>query len=225
MAEIDIVMNSNIDQIVDVACRECKTTTKHIVLSDVQLKGFEDMGAPDYYKWQDEYQIVKCNGCESISFRKTHKNSIDCIVFDSEFIEHIIHEDIFPNPVVLHSALEDAHLLPSNIQMIYLETIKSINTGQSVLTGIGIRAIVETICKDKNAKGQNLCAKINDLVTQDVLTQEGANILHKLRTLGNKAAHEVKPHDNVRLSLALDVIDHLLQGVYILPDQTSKTLE
>lgn len=59
--------------------------------------------------------------------------------------------------------------------------------------------------------------KIDYLVKQGVLTTEGATILHKIRTLGNNAAHEVKPHDYVELGLALDVIDHLLQGVYILP--------
>ncbi|WP_419601156.1 DUF4145 domain-containing protein, partial [Thiolapillus sp.] len=114
-------------------------------------------------------------------------------------------------------------LLPSNLQLIYNETIKSINFGQAVLTGMGIRAIVETVCKDinankdKNANRKDLCEKINDLATQGVLTKKDADILHKLRILGNEAAHEVKPHNNATLTLALDVIDHLLKGVYILP--------
>ncbi|WP_293886038.1 DUF4145 domain-containing protein [Thiolapillus sp.] len=95
--------------------------------------------------------------------------------------------------------------------------IKSINCGQAVLTGMGIRAIVETVCKNKNANGKDLCEKINDLVIQGVLTKKDADILHKLRTLGNEAAHEVKPHNNATLALALDVIDHLIKGVYILP--------
>ncbi len=82
---------------------------------------------------------------------------------------------------------------------------------------MGIRAIVETVCKNKNANGKDLCEKINDLVIQGVLTKKDADILHKLRTLGNEAAHEVKPHNNATLALALDVIDHLIKGVYILP--------
>lgn len=108
---------------------------------------------------------------------------------------------------------------------IYLETIKALNSSQSILTGIGIRAIIETICKDKNANGGDLLNKIDDLVTQGVLTKEGAAILHKLRILGNKAAHEVRPHDDVQLGLALDVIDHLLLGVYVLPHHASKTFK
>ena len=88
---------------------------------------------------------------------------------------------------------------------------------------MGIRALVETICKDKQAKGKDLFNKINDLVTIGVLTSDGATILHKIRTLGNDAAHEVKPHKFEQLSLAMDVCEHLLQGVYILPDHTKET--
>jgi hypothetical protein len=58
-----------------------------------------------------------------------------------------------------------------------------------------------------------------------VLTQDGADILHKLRTLGNDAAHEVKPHSLQELGLAFDVVDHLLLGVYILPDHAKKTFK
>jgi len=85
-----------------------------------------------------------------------------------------------------------------------------------VLSGIGIRALIETISKERNASGKDLMEKINDLVVQGVLTKDGADIFHKLRVLGNKAAHEVKPHSRDQLNLALDVVEHLLQGVYIL---------
>ena len=86
-----------------------------------------------------------------------------------------------------------------------------------VLVGIGLRAIVETVCKEKNASGKDLYAKINDMASQHVLTPSGADILHKVRSLGNKAAHEVKPHTPRQLSLAMGVVEHMLKDVYILP--------
>lgn len=175
------------------------------------------MGHGDYYQWNNEYQIIQCLGCETVSFRQTHENSEDYYQVGPDEYEHAVSVDIYPNPEEGRNLIEDDYLLPTNLHRIYSETIKSINNGQDVLTGIGIRAIVETTCKDKNASGKDLYEKINDLVTQGVLTKDGADILHKLRTLGNEAAHEVKPHDKVQLGLALDVIDHLLQGVYILP--------
>jgi hypothetical protein len=57
------------------------------------------------------------------------------------------------------------------------------------------------------------------------LTKDGADILHKLRTLGNDAAHEVKPHSLQELGLAFDVVDYLLLGVFILPVNAKKTFK
>src|SRR5665213_4287430 len=88
------------------------------------------------------------------------------------------------------------------------------NNDQPVLTGIGLRALVETICKDKKASGGNLVEKIGSLVSLGVLTADGATILHRIRTLGNDAAHEVKPHTAEQLGICLlytsDAADDLL---------------
>ena len=102
--------------------------------------------------------------------RKTHNNSED--------FTHFV--DIYPNPEDGRDAIDYVHLLPSNLQLIYHETIKSINSGLAVLTGMGIRAIVETVCKDKNANEKDLYEKINGLEKQGVLTKKDADILHKL---------------------------------------------
>ena len=82
-----------------------------------------------------------------------------------------------------------------------------------------MRALIETICKEKGTAGKYLNNKIDDLVKKGFLTPVGAKTLHKIRTLGNDAAHEVKPHSEKQLSLAMDVAEHLLDEVYILPKQ------
>jgi Domain of unknown function (DUF4145) len=213
MADIQLTKGENENGKIEITCRECKRNTRHLILSDCCLRGTDGID----FQWYDEYQIVQCQGCETVSFRKTHTNSEEfCQTLEGKVVNELF-VDIYPNPEKGRNLVTDYHILPSNLQRIYSETIKSINSDQPVLTGIGIRAIVETVCKEKSANGNDLFGKINDLVDLGVLTKDGADILHKLRTLGNAAAHEVKPHDNVQLGLALDVIDHLLQGVYILP--------
>ncbi len=59
--------------------------------------------------------------------------------------------------------------------------------------------------------------KIDDLVVKQILTTTGSKTLHKIRSLGNDAAHEVKPHNEKQLGLAMDVVEHVLNDVYILP--------
>ena len=219
MATIKITKDGEANTILDVRCRTCKRSTKHKILSDIHLKG-RDNTYEDFYGWDDKFQIVQCQGCETLAFRKTHMNSDNFRHTGSGDFEEVEDIDIYPNPETVRNPVEDDYILPSKLGRIYHETLAAINSGQPVLAGIGIRAIVETVCKDKNTKGtttDDLSKRINDLVNQGLLTNDGATILHKLRTLGNEAAHEVKPHDNSQLNLAMNVIDHLLQGVYILP--------
>lgn len=216
MATIKITKDGEANTILDVRCRTCKRSTKHKILSDIHLEGRSNT-YEDFYGWDDKFQIVQCQGCETLAFRKTHMNSENFRETGPNDFEEVEDIDIYPNPETVRNPVEDDYILPPKLRRIYHETLAAINSGQPVLAGIGIRAIVETVCENKNTVGDDLSKRINDLVTQGVLTNDGATILHKLRTLGNEAAHEVKPHDKLQLNLAINVIDHLLQGVYILP--------
>jgi len=40
--------------------------------------------------------------------------------------------------------------------------------------------------------------------------------------MGNKAAHEVKVHDENILSTAFDIVEHLLKEIYIIPKIAEK---
>lgn len=211
--------DKHVGEQIKVPCTQCVGATNHEILKSVEESGWEELG-PDYdMSWGATNQIIKCCGCDTISFRKLSSNSEDAGP-DGEAIEY---EDLYPSRTEGQQCLNDVHLIPGNLERIYRETVSALNNKQPVLAGIGIRAIIETVSKEKNAEGSNLFNKINDLVTKGVLTQEGSDILHKLRALGNNAAHEVKAHKPIELNLAMDVVEHLLQAVYILPFHANRT--
>ena len=138
----------------------------------------------------------------------------------------VVHEQLYPYRVEGRKGLDDeVRYLPSKVQRIYNETLQALNSKSPILAGIGLRALVETVCQEKSAQGINLLRKIDDLTAKRVLTPVGAQILHKIRTLGNAAAHAVKPHSEKQLGLAMDVIEHLLKDVYILPKQVMAEFE
>jgi hypothetical protein len=220
MPKVTTEKDKQINEIIDAPCGVCTRSTKHKILADIELAGREETDHALLYGWDNEYQIIQCQGCETVMFRQTHTNSEDIEHSagpDGWEAEYVKFEDYYPNPEKNRTGLSDDHLFPDKLQRIYTETLSALNGNSPVLTGIGLRAIIEAVCKDQAATGKDLYAKINSLVEQRVLTKEGAEILHKLRVLGNDAAHEVKPHSNVQLGLAFDVVEHLLQGVYILP--------
>ncbi len=208
-----------------ILCERCKCRTNHEILASTDLSG-EDWHCDFTYYYDESHQIVKCRGCNTISFRKVSSNSED-YDYDEAINQtvQLVTELIYPHRNGARFSIKDTDLLPLNVKHVYEETIKATNNNQPVLAAMGIRALIETICKDRKAKGSNLFEKISDLVNIGVLAAEGESILHTLRTLGNDAAHEVKPHSTKKLSLALDVCEHLLQGVYLLPHHAKETFK
>lgn len=195
-------------------CSRCSNETKHKTLCSADYRGT----ATDWdFDWCEVHQIVQCLGCESLSFRKSSSNSESvCQVGEDEWeVDEKV--ELFPPRISGRKNLQNTQMLPIDSKRIYDEVKLALSISQPTLAGIGIRALVETVCKEKNATGLNLENKIDDLVTKGVLTNEGAEILHGLRFLGNEAAHEGKPHSEAVLSVAFDVVENLLTNAYILP--------
>jgi Domain of unknown function (DUF4145) len=198
-------------------CIKCSGKTAHKVISSLGVYGDEEHMGAFICGWTTENQIVQCLGCKSISFRIASTNSED---YDPEDGTPWIQEILFPSRVEGIKGLgSQTRYLPLNIRRIYDETLIALSSNAPVLAGIGLRALLETVCKEKQAHGKNLQEKIDSLSKAGALTPNSAAILHRIRTLGNAAAHEVKPHNNKQLSLAMDIVEHLLKDVYILPKQ------
>ena len=198
-------------------CRECSRETLHSIVCSYNESVSEDCGGGNSVDWHCKNQIIQCLGCETVSFRTVSTFSED-VEYDQDGQYYPETIKYYPGRSEGLKSIE-AYLLPHKIQEIYKETILSIENEQYVLAGIGIRAIVETICKDLDAKGSNLFEKINSLKDKSIVTPEGTDTLHKLRVLGNDAAHEVKAHNSQQLELAMKIIEHMLDGTYIIPSK------
>ena len=208
-------LNKSAGATVTIPCVKCAGKTEHEVLLSVDQSGDVDNGA---IQWDRKYQIVRCKGCKETSFRIAASSSEDYIqVGDDEWIEDI-NEKLYPSRVegVKGLGREEVYL-PYELRNIYGETIHALTNDCPILAGIGLRALVETVCKNLEAEGRNLYEQINSLNQMRILTPAGAKILHQVRTLGNTAAHEVKPHTLKQLSLAIGVVEHMLKDIYILP--------
>ncbi len=151
---ISIEKGKHAGEVIKSTCGRCKQLTRHEILTDVDLSGLDEAGDEFIFGWDDSYQIIQCQGCESIVFRKTHMNSESIEYVESKDgwkSEYLIREELYPNPEDERVTLSDAYLLPEHLNRIYSETLAALNSDSPVLTGIGIRAIIETVCKDQNS--------------------------------------------------------------------------
>lgn len=126
----------------------------------------------------------------------------------------------FPKPKINHVHEKYFIKLPVKLKKIYRETLQAFNEELYLLTAVGLRALIEGICSDKQIKGKNLEEKINrmnSLLPQNIVTN-----LHSFRFIGNDAVHELEPPDASDLRLAIGVSEDLLNFLYELDYKSSK---
>lgn len=201
------------------SCCNCDNITIHEVLASIDEHCTEfDLDGPPIFEFFERHSIVQCKGCKNTQFLRNYKESID-IETDYEGNEYWVdHQTIFPFFIHGHRRKNGVYLLPKQIQDIYSETYSALANSQAILTGIGLRAIVEAVCKEKEAGTEDdiLQKRIDILVEKGLLSREGAKFLHELRFLGNDAAHEVLPHDLTTLLEALKIAENLLDNVFFM---------
>ena len=212
--------NENKGTSIKVDCAKCQRKSNQEIICDLIEKGEEEYEDEEHsfsISWQDEYQIIKCKGCDSISFRHTNW-------FSEDYQDDGPTERLYPKIPKRGIKSKDLSNLPKNIRRLYRETIDSFNNESLTLTAAGLRALVEGICAElgvtKNGKSKtkdNLEGKIAGLSDKGFLTPGQADILHEHRFLGNVALHELTQPSSEELEIAIEIIEHTLKAVFEIP--------
>jgi hypothetical protein len=201
-----------------VVCRSCKASTWHEVLRSFKVHNHEEEGeSPGHIA----YMVLRCRGCNSdISFGMETYDAYEQYQHQQnsppweEYSPPIV---LYPNRMEGRPPIAYSEHLPQQVRSIYTEAHAALCSNLPVLAGVGLRGIVETVCKDQKAKGRNLEKKIHSLKKLGLIPASGATVLHSLRFMGNKAAHEATAHTVEELQRAFEVVEYLLSGVYIIP--------
>ena len=119
-------------------CRNCRVKTNHQVLHS------ESVSQSDYdgsFHWFNTYDIVRCLGCEIVSFVHMYGDSDMFHVSDFGEQEYYEIKTMYPRFLKKGKILEHKHLIPHNISTIYDETVKCIENDCKILAAGGLRAI------------------------------------------------------------------------------------
>lgn len=208
------------DEAIWLFCNECQRYTFHTILAGIDYSDSESYDHGIVIDFWKECNIVQCGGCKNLTYTKKEWDSTS---WNPE-IEIVIQQFPPKEDKSQWYIKNDIYSLPCLLQQIYKETIQAINNKSYTLAGIGLRAIIETVCKDKDIKGVNLEKKIDSLGTKGYLTPDGAEILHGIRLIGNDAAHDTKAPKVEQINAAMKVIDHLILGIYVIPKEAHKAL-
>ncbi len=181
--------------------------------------------APWEYHEKTSWQVLRCLGCESIRFRTWNE---DYELSTSEDDEgnpiYLTTESLYPRSLRSHKPLQNLHFVPEVIRNVYNQSITALEEQANILASIGLRACVEAVCNHLNISGSSLDKRIDSLFKAGHVSNTDKRRLHAIRFLGNDAAHEIREPEDRDLLIALDIVDHLLNSVFIL-ERRARRLE
>ena len=204
---------------IDCYCSVCKNRTHHMVL------GEGDNVSPDEdYFYKATYRVVKCCGCDHVSF--------DMEVLEEGNIEY--DRDGYEEMVPVHTSfpkkensIEPLHSwdIPVLINKAYRESVEALNSGSLLLASIGFRATVEALCIEKGFDKGSLLTKINKLRDKGIITSADCERLHEARFIGNESAHQIQEPDREHVMIVLEVINNILNNLYIIDRKFKEVIE
>ncbi len=202
---------SELASTIRVPCAQCTGERNHTLLREY----VEELGEFDGWWERYRYQVCKCQGCDTVRFRKVYTDvaghgpdgEVVWVYPEQKNHRHVVVEQLAKLPVVGE---------------IYSETIAAFNADSLILAGGGLRATVEAICKEHSISGKNLQAKIDALVSEQLLAKPQADLLHEARYIGNAALHEIERPSESDVAIGLEIVEGLLKTIYVLPSRAAE---
>ncbi len=170
------------------------------------------------------YRIVECMGCNSVKYM-TSQARLDTWDDGEEFSINVYPDGVVSKTRRAAPFPENDSRLPDAVSRMYSETLGAINAGSRTLAAVGLRATVEAICLDKGVDERDLEKKIDALVGAQHLSKPEADFMHEQRYLGNAAVHEMQTPDPSILESGLEIVEHLISAMYIIPTKAARMKE
>lgn len=112
----------------------------------------------------------------------------------------------------------DSSGIPDRCKASLEEAVACHGAGAYRATGIMVRRLLEEICDENGATGNNLHRRLNSLKSQVVLPQAFFDAMMELKLLGNDATHvEARDYDDIgrsEASDALELVKEVLKALY-----------
>lgn len=229
-----------------VYCRLCKRKTNHNILKEIKDHSGLHEDSPIGY--DDDYYIVQCRGCDTYAFVNVYSDESMQAYFVGEAY-HYKDFKVYPeepkinDEPLLNRNQKEFVEAPESIVKLYNQVISSYTRNDLLLTGVGLRMILEGIClelnikdgplfnedgevrlnkKDEEIKSGSLEGKINGLYKEEHIVKKHTKILQEIRDLGNATAHELKVPTRRVILLALEAVEQLIINVYEMSNMSLK---
>lgn len=206
-------------------CNRCNTITNHSIKAEhkiVDTTDIENEGVIEqHYLGTYSYQIIECNGCESISFRiidfLTNFMDIDEASGEWKISNDKTFETFYPERMENSMVEKRIVGIPILLRKAYQEVLQCYNYDLKILCAAGLRALIEGICNHYKISGPEFKDRIDTLGSNGLISQSLATSLHTHRFLGNFAMHQLSIAEKDELKVAIELIEITMETLFGVP--------
>lgn len=202
-------MSTHDDRITKRFCNTCLGETNHRVLA-TREKRIEEKAFPGV-EWIDTYQLLECCGCEEV-----------CFGLEEYFSEDVTEDNPgttvtrYPPPTMRRVPAWSREL-PGTLRNLLAEVYSACAFDARKLAAMGIRALIDEVANDKVGDIGCFKKKLDALTAGEFLSSYQTEVIDAAFDAGSASMHRAFCPSVDVLTNLLDIVEHLLQGTYVLP--------
>lgn len=199
-------------------CNTCRGQTNH----QTRLAVRRQSPAGAQIGWETVYETVECYGCDCVSFRTRHCQDDDFVSYGDEGeCELVVSERRFP-PKISRIVPNWIEQLDWSIKSILNEVYSALDNNLTNLAAMGARTVIDRIMADKVGEQGTFVDRLKAMEKASLITRDQGQILDAALDLGHAANHRGHYVSGQQLTTAMNIIEVLLQTLYVLPDEAEK---
>ena len=202
-----------VNEVVTSPCNSCGHPTKHLVVAVRHFDAwFEqeklERGAPPDAEY--EYAMLECGGCQGISLR------VD------ELLGGALFSTTFYPPRVQRRKPAWSRHLPIQLQSLITEIYAALADDSRKLAVMGARSILDIVMTQKVGRLRTFQSRLKALEAKGFIGKANREILRAALETRSAAAQRAYAPTSDIVNEIMDIIENLLQAVYISPKSLKK---
>jgi hypothetical protein len=203
-------------------CNQCLGKRNHEVLFKLQ---FEEDGGEEEPGFYTKHELLKCLGCEQITYRMSEWNDMEC----DENGNYIIKTQYYPPAIfrsypIWFSELEHLGYMEkikkNDTEYLYIfkllqEIYIGLQSGSIRLSTMGIRALLESIMIHKVSDNGSFKKNLDEFEKQGYISHSQKSILNTVLETGHATIHRAYSPSKKDLTSCMDIAENLIATIYI----------
>ena len=203
----------HVNEVVTSPCNSCGHPTKHLVVAVRHFEawfGEEEGERGLLHDLEYEYAMLECGGCQSISLRVDEM--LDGTLFSTNF---------YP-PRVSRKKPVWSRDLPIQLQSLITEIYAALADDSRKLAVMGARTILDIVMTLKVGRLGTFRSRLEALEAKGFIGKANREILRAALDAGSAPAHKAYAPTSDIVNEIMDIIENLLQEIYISPKSLKK---